>query len=89
LEIFGGRARLATNKLQCPAVPDFYKRACKNEEFRFIKRFSFSKIEEVFAVKLKMISVDHYFRPHQTLKITKNIFQKTFYTEINEESMKY
>jgi SUMO ligase MMS21 Smc5/6 complex component len=31
-----------------------------------------------------MISVDQYFRSHQTLKNAKNIFQKTFYAETNE-----
>jgi hypothetical protein len=44
------------------AVADSYKRACKNEEFKSRKRFMvfktvnyFSKIKEVFMVKLKMI----------------------------------
>jgi hypothetical protein len=31
-----------------------------------------------------MISVNHYFRPHQTLKNAKNIFLKIFYAETNE-----
>jgi hypothetical protein len=50
------------------------KRACKDEEFNFGKQFMilkivnrFSKIKEAFTVKLKMISVDHYFQPYQIL----------------------
>jgi hypothetical protein len=47
------------------------KRACKDEEFNFRKRFTvlnrFSKIKEAFTVRLKMIFVDHYFRLYQTL----------------------
>jgi hypothetical protein len=43
----------------------------------------FSKIKEAFTVKLKMISVDQYFCPHQAPKNAKNIFQKIFYTETN------
>jgi hypothetical protein len=49
------------------------KRACKNEEFNFEKRFivfktvnRFPKIKETFTVKLKMIFVGHYFCPYQT-----------------------
>jgi hypothetical protein len=49
------------------------KRACKEEEFNFRKRFivfktvnRFSKIKEGFTVKSKIIFVDHYFRPYQT-----------------------
>jgi hypothetical protein len=34
----------------------------------------FTEIKEDFSVKLKMISVDYYFTPHQTQKITKNNF---------------
>jgi hypothetical protein len=64
---FGQTSRnQVTNKLQCLAVVDSHKRACKNEEFKFIKRFTvlktvncFSKIKEAFTVKLKMISVEH------------------------------
>jgi hypothetical protein len=51
------------------------KRACKDEEFNFRKRFTvfketfktvnhFPKIKEVFTVKPKMIFVDHYFRSY-------------------------
>jgi len=47
------------------------KRACKDEEFNFEKRFMvlkivnrFPKIKETFTVKLKIIFVDHYFRPY-------------------------
>jgi ribosomal protein RSM22 (predicted rRNA methylase) len=43
----------------------------------------FLKIKEALMVKLKMISVDHYFCPHQTQQNTVNIFQKIFYTETN------
>jgi len=43
----------------------------------------FSKIKEVFTVKLKMIFVDHYICSHQTPKNIKNIFQKIFYAETN------
>jgi len=50
------------------------KRACKDEEFNFGKRFTvlkivnrFPKIKKAFTVKPKMIFVDHYFRPYQTL----------------------
>jgi hypothetical protein len=49
------------------------KHACKNEEYNFEKQFTifkivnrFPKIKETFTVKMKMISVDHYFRPYQT-----------------------
>jgi hypothetical protein len=35
----------------------------------------FSKIKEVFTVKPKMISVDHYFRPHQTSENAENILR--------------
>jgi flagellar basal body rod protein FlgC len=45
----------------------------KKKKFKFRKRFMvlktknrFSKIKETFTIKLKMISVDHYFCPHQT-----------------------
>jgi len=49
------------------------KRACKDKEFNFEKRFTvfktvnrFSKIKEGFTVKPKMIFVDHYFLSFQT-----------------------
>jgi len=49
------------------------KRACKDKEFNFGKRFTvfktvnhFSKIKEGFTIKLKITFVDHYFRPYQT-----------------------
>jgi hypothetical protein len=61
-------------------VADSHKRACKNEEFKSKKRF-LQKIKEALTVKLKMISVDHYFSHHQTPKNAENIFQKTFYSE--------
>jgi hypothetical protein len=67
-----------TNKLQYLMVADFHKHPCKNEEFKFRKRFMiFLKIKEAFTVKMKMIFVYHHFRLHQTPKNTKNIFQKT------------
>jgi hypothetical protein len=31
------------------------------------------RMKEVFTVKLKIISIDHYYCPHQTPKNTKNI----------------
>jgi hypothetical protein len=72
-------------------VADSHKRGYKNEKFKSRKRFTvfktlnrFSKIEEIFTVKLKIIFIDHYFCPHQTPKNAKNIFQKTFYAETNE-----
>jgi len=34
----------------------------------------FSKIKEVFTVKLKIISVDYYFSPYQTPQNAKIIF---------------
>jgi hypothetical protein len=47
------------------------KRACKDEEFNFEKRFTvfktvnrFPKIKKGFTVKQKMIFVDNYFRPY-------------------------
>jgi hypothetical protein len=40
--------------------------------FKIVSRFA--KIKEAFTVKLKMISVNHYFRPHQTLKNAEIIF---------------
>jgi hypothetical protein len=66
-------------------VVDFHKCACKNQEFKSKKRFTIFilKIKEAFTVKLKMISVDYYFRTHQIPKNAENIFQKTFYAEIN------
>jgi hypothetical protein len=36
--------------------------------------FCFPKIKEAFTVKLKMISVDHHFRFHQTQKNIKKYF---------------
>jgi hypothetical protein len=52
--------------------PDI-KRACKDEEYNFGKRFTvfktvnrFPKIKEGFTVKPKMVFVDRYFRPYQT-----------------------
>jgi hypothetical protein len=39
--------------------------------------FCFSKIIEAFTVKQKMISVDHYFRSHQTPKNAENIYAET------------
>jgi hypothetical protein len=49
------------------------KRAFKDEEYNFGKRFTvlksvnrFPKIKEGFTVKPKMIFVDRYFRPYQT-----------------------
>jgi hypothetical protein len=60
-----------------------FPQPCKNEEFKSRKRFTvlktvnyFLKIKEAFTVKQKMISVDHYFRFHQTPKNAKNIFPK-------------
>jgi hypothetical protein len=53
---------------------DFYKRACKKEKFKPKTVNRFSKIKETFTVKPKMISVDHYFHPHDTLKNVENIF---------------
>jgi len=51
----------------------------KMKSFKSEKRFTvlnrFLKIKEAFMVKLKMISVDHYFRPHQIPKI---FFKKHF-----------
>jgi hypothetical protein len=61
-------------------MTDFHKRACKNKEFKFKK---ISKIKADFRVKLKMISIDHYFHPTKHWKMPKNIFQKTFYAETN------
>jgi hypothetical protein len=43
-----------------------------NSENKIINLFQ--KIKEVFIVKLKMISIDHYFRLQQTPKNAKNIF---------------
>jgi hypothetical protein len=44
------------------------KCACKDEEYNFGKTVNhFPKIKEGFTVKLKMVFVDHYFRPYQTL----------------------
>jgi hypothetical protein len=50
------------------------KLACKDEKYNFEKRFTvfktvnrFPKIKEAFTVKPKIIFVDHYFRPYQTL----------------------
>jgi hypothetical protein len=65
-------------------VADSHKHAYKNEEFKSRNRFP--KIKEAFTVKLKMISVDHYFHPYQTLENVENIFQKIFYIETNEIS---
>jgi hypothetical protein len=48
-----------------------------------MKRLNFPKFKVAFTVKLKMISIDHYFRLNQTPKNTENIFQKTFYAETN------
>jgi hypothetical protein len=48
----------------------------------------FSEIEKKFMVKLKIISFDHYFRSHQTLKNAENIFQNTFYAETNRSLIK-
>jgi hypothetical protein len=48
----------------------------------------FSKSKEAFTVKLKMISVDHYFRPHQTLKTPKHLKKKIFYTKTNKTLVK-
>jgi hypothetical protein len=63
---------------------------CKEEELNFGKRFTvlkivnrFPKIKEDFTVKPKMIFVDCYFRPNQTLKNAEIIFQKSFYAETN------
>jgi len=49
------------------------KRACKDKEFNFEKQFTvfktvnrFPKIKEAFMVKLKIISIGHYFRSYQT-----------------------
>jgi hypothetical protein len=54
-----------------------HKFACRNEEFRSRKTVNrFSKIKEDFAVKLKMILFDHYFRPHQTPKNAEKHFFK-------------
>jgi hypothetical protein len=72
-------------------VADSHKCPCKKEEFKFIKRFTifktvnrFSKIKEAFTVKLKIISVNHYFRSHQTLKNAKKHFTPK-QTEHNNE----
>jgi hypothetical protein len=43
-----------------------------------------AKIEKVFMVKLKILSINHHFLLHQTRKNTENIFQKIFYAQINE-----
>jgi hypothetical protein len=60
-EISGFQEKVAgSNSSQ--VVANFYKRSCKNEEFKSFKTVNrFSKIKEVFTVKLKMIFVDHYF----------------------------
>jgi hypothetical protein len=61
-----------------PTIAGFWqsdiKRACKDEEFNFGKRFTvfktencFLKIKEGFTVKPKMIFIECYFRPYQTL----------------------
>jgi hypothetical protein len=43
--------------------------------FTVLKRGNhFTEIKEDFSVKLKMISVDYYFTPHQTPENTKNNF---------------
>jgi hypothetical protein len=52
--------------------------------FTVLKRGNyFTKIKENFLVKLKMVSVDYYFTPHQTPENTKNDFLKLFYVETN------
>jgi hypothetical protein len=62
------------------------------KEFKSRKRFGvlkivnrFSKIKEAFTVKLKMIFIDHYFRPHQTPKNAENIFKKTFTSDSSSQ----
>jgi hypothetical protein len=64
-------------------VADSHKRACKNEEFKSRTVNRFPKIKEAYIVKLKMIFVNHYFRPYETPKNAENIFKKTFYAETN------
>jgi hypothetical protein len=61
---------------------------CKDDEFNLGKRFTvfkavnrFPKIKEVFMVKMKIISVDHYFRPIAPTKHVK--MPKSFYAETN------
>jgi hypothetical protein len=62
---------------------DSYKCVCKNEKFNSRKRFMvfktvnrFPKIKNAFRVKLKIISVDHDFRLHQTPKKCQKYFSK-------------
>jgi hypothetical protein len=75
--MIGCRRIPAPHEFQRPTLAGFrqsdIKCACKDEEFNFEKRFtvfktvnSFSKIKEAFTIKLKMIFVNHYFRPYQT-----------------------
>jgi hypothetical protein len=71
-----------------------YKRACKNEKFKFEKQFTvfinhFPKIKEAFMVKPKMIFIDHYFCPNQTPKNAENVFQKIFYAKTNGALVKF
>jgi hypothetical protein len=55
-----------------------------NKVFNHFKNKNhFSKIKEEFSVKYKIFFVDYYFMSYQTLKNTKNIFQKSIYGEIN------
>jgi hypothetical protein len=56
-------------------VVNSHERACKT-----VNRFP--KIIEAFSVKLKMISINHHFRLHQTLKNTKN---KKYFTPKQKE----
>jgi len=44
----------------------------------------FSKFTKHFLSNENHFSVNYYFRPHQTLKNAKIIFQKLFHTETNE-----
>jgi hypothetical protein len=58
----------ASARFRRPTIAGFRKSDIKctwKDEEKTVNRFP--KIKEVFTVKLKMISVDLYFRPYQTL----------------------
>jgi hypothetical protein len=70
IPVLPGFRRLTTARFRQSDI----KCACKDEEFNFEKQFtvlktvnSFPKIKKCFTVKPKMIFIDHYFRPSQTL----------------------
>jgi hypothetical protein len=53
--------------------------------FTVLKRGNhFTEIKEDFSVKLKIVSVDYYFTPHQTPKNTKIISENHFTSKQTE-----